>query len=844
MTSRSRPPSAGMATAAAVPRRGVGGHGPSLLRPSVVFARQRLHVGVGGCAAFYSAALTCAPEAPVTLSPCNLPTSLRVTPSLQVFTVDNWSTPQWFRVAAVGGTAFENDTPLGVKDDRRQFVHVVDHTTNSMDARFHALKPGQLIPGPVVVHVSPRDGGCVVHSGRELGIAKHVGKGTVNASHHDFRPIEFDPLPLSSAVSTRLAMVSGVSRTGRVASSRRTTQATVDADVDAVAPSLSSVDGRGHTYLKIACRKNQTVLLQRNGCVVTLGKREMSDASSGSPTPSTTTVDTNADDSAHEAALRKMLVDVDCGDDHVVALTEHGYMLTWGEGKDGRLGHGDELSRPQPRLLKALLHKRITQIACGGRHTLALAEDGDVYAWGDGRCGALGLAMSPQSKAVADDSVLLPMEVLTLRGKSVVRLACGDMHSAAVLSNGALLTCGWAEHGRLGRPTTTSEFSSCFQPVDLDGERCTYVACGGAHTLALTAGHHVVAFGSNDSGQLGVGDLRRRFTPTRLAYFDFGLETNDPGALMVISLTAGKLHSMALTQDRRVFAWGSDEFGQCGVGSFPQLYTVPHLVPSAAGLGTSQLAGGDSHSVLLCQLAQHHLDGIEATHPARYAAMMNRFEQSVWEDKARRAVVLRAAKQKQQTHEAAVRQRKPPVDPSTKRAAHWQSQLEATAVAATHIVASGSPSTRVRTTKLRPQTASTGSHSTGAKPTMRPSTGRARSPRTPTTVTSPVKVRCSSATLWRHTRLFTFQAPPAKADSDDSTTAKPRGMAATGIPRQQLKLTVQARKALGRLYNGEDQDGKASQVRGTTRTSVAAGGNSEQLAPFPPSRPKSATKVS
>ncbi|GLE11616.1 hypothetical protein PINS_up024146 [Pythium insidiosum] len=697
-------------------------------------------------------------------------------------------------------------------------------------------------------------------------------------------------------------------------------------------------------FLKVVCRKNQTVLLHRNKQLIVLGKRDgvaagdsaagssHSAASSPSPSPrqrpprghvahassarsrsATTTVtgDDNGGDCAADAALCNMVTDVDCGDDHIVAITEQGYLLTWGDGRMGQLGHGLRRSRRTPRLVQSLLHKRIVQVACGARHTFALAEDGDVYSWGYGKGGALGHSTSatagPERPRKADDDddgdsiaspsgvadvVASPLEVLTLKHRGVARIACGDMHTAIVLTNGALLTCGWADQGRLGRPCgSASEYSSCFARVDLKhGRLCTFVACGGAHTLVLTDCKSLLAFGSNTSGQLGVGDLRCRAAPTLVAYFDASHAT-------LTGVAAGQRHSFAITQDTRLFAWGSDEFGQCGLGSFPQIYTVPHLVPSTVGLGVVQVAGGDAHSVALCQATPRHLDAMEANHPTRYAALVERFEAFVREDASRRAKVLAVAKQRQLAVEEAARKKKPPLDPTLWRGPAWQAKLEAARAAATEIVETSAPVTLLQSPEMAARTVGRG----GARPrtasavcvSVHSSTSPGKTPRPATSSggggrsmanSEKQKVRCSSATLWRQRQLFTFTPPPAatetasrsaisptkraarassarpfKPDTSsvtgtnqaiDSTTHTRPASAAVAHP---LRLTPEARQELGRILDGDDE---AAHTRGELKTasgvSIKAASDEKQephggassavaaAARFPASRPKSA----
>lgn len=83
-----------------------------------------------------------------------------------------------------------------------------------------------------------------------------------------------------------------------------------------------------------------------------------------------------------------------------------------------------------------------------------------------------------------------------------------------------------------------------------DGAPFVDVACGFAHTLALTETGHVYAWGLNAKGQLGTSDTRARGAPTVIAAPD------DPSAgrwdmptprLQAVGIAAGPFHSAALT---------------------------------------------------------------------------------------------------------------------------------------------------------------------------------------------------------------------------------------------------------------------------------------------------------
>ncbi len=79
------------------------------------------------------------------------------------------------------------------------------------------------------------------------------------------------------------------------------------------------------------------------------------------------------------------------GQRHSMALTEEGKVWVWGTGDDGRLGLGDEKDRPFPELMETLVDFNVINIGAGGHHSACLADDGNLWTWGDGSFGRCGL---------------------------------------------------------------------------------------------------------------------------------------------------------------------------------------------------------------------------------------------------------------------------------------------------------------------------------------------------------------------------------------------------------------------------------------------------------------------
>lgn len=69
-------------------------------------------------------------------------------------------------------------------------------------------------------------------------------------------------------------------------------------------------------------------------------------------------------------------------------------MYTWGGGgsyfNKGQLGHGHLNDIENPEMVMSLKNKFITKFSCGGYHTMALTDTGDLYSWGSGIYGECG----------------------------------------------------------------------------------------------------------------------------------------------------------------------------------------------------------------------------------------------------------------------------------------------------------------------------------------------------------------------------------------------------------------------------------------------------------------------
>lgn len=212
---------------------------------------------------------------------------------------------------------------------------------------------------------------------------------------------------------------------------------------------------------------------------------------------------------------------VACGDLFTACLTDRGIIMTFGSGSNGCLGHGNLTDISQPTIVEALLGYEMVQVACGASHVLALSTDGELFAWGRGDGGRLGLGTR--------ESHNCPQQVPVAPGQEAQRVVCGIDSSMILTSPGRVLACGSNRFNKLGLdhlsldeepvPYQQVEEALSFTPLGsapLDQEPLLCVDLGTAHSAAITASGDCYTFGSNQHGQLGTSSRRVSRAPCRV----------------------------------------------------------------------------------------------------------------------------------------------------------------------------------------------------------------------------------------------------------------------------------------------------------------------------------------
>ncbi|HSW56914.1 MAG TPA: Ig-like domain-containing protein, partial [Dehalococcoidales bacterium] len=247
-----------------------------------------------------------------------------------------------------------------------------------------------------------------------------------------------------------------------------------------------------------------------------------------------------------------------------------GEIWAWGYNFTGQLGNGESTgvkSTPVQTSTSTGLTSPVT-IDAGSGHSLAIDQSGQVWSWGQGGNGQLG-----QGNSIWQSP--LPGKVVTESGaylKDIVLITAGNLQGGmAIDQSGRLWVWGDNQQGQLGNDTTVfSRNSAGLVPGMTD---IVAVASSSGYTsFAVKSDGSVWGWGWNNYGQVGNGDYS-----TDGSDIHTSIPSRVQGITDAVAVAAGWDFGLALDKYGRVWGWGSNSYGQLGLG-----YTesVPHLLPS------------------------------------------------------------------------------------------------------------------------------------------------------------------------------------------------------------------------------------------------------------------------
>ena len=196
------------------------------------------------------------------------------------------------------------------------------------------------------------------------------------------------------------------------------------------------------------------------------------------------------------------------GNNFTLAVRDNGSLWGWGTNNSGQLGRDPSTNSLQGQQHQVLYVPNDPQALCAGfRHAMALDNTGQVWAWGETANGKIGIGPTVGRWA--------PPTPVQLTG-TYTAIACGAEFSLALRDDGVLYAWGQDETGQLGQGRALGMSQVPLAVPGLPPIREMAAGAGLGHVLAVGRDGSVWTWGRNDSGQLGDGTRTDRATPQQV----------------------------------------------------------------------------------------------------------------------------------------------------------------------------------------------------------------------------------------------------------------------------------------------------------------------------------------
>lgn len=233
---------------------------------------------------------------------------------------------------------------------------------------------------------------------------------------------------------------------------------------------------------------------------------------------------------------------------HSMVIGDDGNLYTWGNNRYGQLGLGDKLNRNTPQLVNLPNGVKPKFIAASDNHSMVIANDDNIYAWGRNQAGELGISKSNNQKT--PQLVTLPNKV------KPTFIATAKDHSMAIGDDGYVYAWG---DSYLKRNVTPERINL---PLGLEPKQ---ISLGENYSMILSKDGKIYSCGSNFCGELGIGDETPQIKLKRVQL---------PRGVNAKFVSAGESHVMAICDDGNIYAWGNTFDGKLSIRTPQNILTL------------------------------------------------------------------------------------------------------------------------------------------------------------------------------------------------------------------------------------------------------------------------------
>jgi len=303
----------------------------------------------------------------------------------------------------------------------------------------------------------------------------------------------------------------------------------------------------------------------------------------------------------------RVIKDISAGWDHSAVVDENGEAHTWGSNAEGELGldrHGGHSLYPVPVVSIDRRNKRpVTHIHAGFQRTFTRDEQSRYMCFGSSSLFECGGGIQDESDS--------PQYSIFSFQHDVKEITTGWHHTVFLTTDGRVWALGQLESQEMGN--WRDEVEPFAVPVNtshaVGDERIVRVGAGQMHTLAITETGKILCWGQNSYGNCATGEVTEDavLLPTVIKTVGTVLEGKT-----VRDVSGGRLNSLALSTEGKVFGWGSQFHGQLGNGNFSQgeyIFPFPVQAENMDGINVTHVSSGDTFTLMLSEEGQVYACG-------------------------------------------------------------------------------------------------------------------------------------------------------------------------------------------------------------------------------------------
>lgn len=253
---------------------------------------------------------------------------------------------------------------------------------------------------------------------------------------------------------------------------------------------------------------------------------------------------------------------VEASNNFSAAINAKGQLYTWGKNNFGQLGHGDFVDVDTPKVVSSLENEVIVNITLSNNQTFVVTKSGLLYSFGSNEYNTI-------STNKTNEHINLPVVNEYFKNNNILIEKVVSLNNTVLVLSKDGLVYGYGNNEYY---LLSNIYGKQYNLINFNDELISDITILGSSALALSKNGNVYSWGSNKNKTLGFNkDSDIQLIPKKLKFKD-----------NIIQIASGVNHSLVLTQNNELYAWGLNSYGQLGLNDLnerllPTLVNLEHF---------------------------------------------------------------------------------------------------------------------------------------------------------------------------------------------------------------------------------------------------------------------------